>query len=121
MPEGSGGRGTGVFDGGACGESLCRRAAEPSSQPKSRPLGAVSLETRLRARPLGRESRREAPQPFDPVRRGSGERAHNVCLCKQYTNITGKYGGICRTTNSAATDKFRRQVGRGWQSGSGGL
>ena len=69
----------------------------PSSRPKSRPFGAVSLETRLRARPLGREARREAPQPFDPMRRGSGERAHNVRPYKQYTDITGRYGGICGT------------------------
>ena len=78
--EGRGGEDTGLYGLGLLGVAVwnlstaVRRSL--SSRPKSRPFGAVGLETRLRAQPLAREARREAPQPFGQVRRGAGEQAH---------------------------------------------
>ncbi len=53
-----------------------------------------------------------------PARWVSIERAHNV---RPYMRYTNRHGGIYRTTNSATTNKFRGQVGRRRQSGSGCL
>ena len=78
----------------------------PSSRPKSRPLGAVGLETRLRAQPLAREAKARSAAAVWP---GTvGDRAGRD---------TGPYGRLIGSSRQQGTARRgRRALWRGWRT-----